>query len=45
VQVAVIVWLLLGIAWTAVLRRRSPQLFKRRSQVFETEPAEGELAS
>jgi amino acid transporter len=44
VQIAVIAWLLLGIAWTAVLRRRSPQLFKRRSQVFETVPTEGERA-
>lgn len=41
VQIAVVAWLLLGIAWTAVLRRRSPQLFSRRSQVFEAEEPEG----
>jgi len=50
VQVAVVVWLLLGITWIALLRRRSPQLFTRRSQVFDSgEPgdpgaAAGELA-
>jgi len=45
VQLAVIVWLVLGIIWTAVLRRRSPQLFTRRSQVFEeVEDPKGELA-
>jgi amino acid transporter len=44
VQIAVVVWLVLGIAWTALLRRRSPQLFKRRSQVFADDAAvEGEL--
>ncbi len=46
VQLAVVVWLVLGVAWTMILRRRSPQLFTRRSQVFDPdEPAaEGELA-
>ena len=44
VQIAVVAWLVLGIAWTALLRRRSPQLFTRRSQVFaEDDAAEGEL--
>jgi amino acid transporter len=44
VQIAVVAWLVLGIAWTAILRRRSPQLFTRRSQVFDDGAAEGEPA-
>jgi amino acid transporter len=44
VQIAVVAWLLLGIAWIAVLRRRSPQLFTQRSQVFDSDAADGELA-
>lgn len=44
VQLAVAIWLLLGIAWIMVLRRRSPQLFTRRSQVFDSDEAGGELA-
>jgi putrescine importer len=47
VQVAVVLWLLLGLAWTTFLRKRSPQLFTRRSQVFDEEevsPAQGEAA-
>jgi amino acid transporter len=46
VQIAVVAWLVLGAAWTLILRRRKPQLFTRRSQVFEetAEASKGELA-
>jgi hypothetical protein len=44
VQLAVAIWLLLGIAWIMILRRRTPQLFTRRSQVFDADAAGGELA-
>jgi amino acid transporter len=44
VQIAVAIWLVLGVAWTLILRRRTPQLFTRRSQVFEDEPAGNETA-
>ncbi len=40
IQLAVALWLLLGIAWTIWQRRRSPEIFKRKAQVFEGTEAE-----
>jgi amino acid transporter len=44
VQIAVAIWLVLGVAWTLILRRRNPQLFTRRSRVFEDETAGNQTA-
>ncbi len=35
VQLAVAIWLALGIGWTLWQRQRNPALFRRKSQVFE----------
>jgi len=46
VQLAVVIWLILGVVWTVVLRRRQPQRFQQRSFVFGQEedvPTEGTI--
>ncbi|MBV9793554.1 MAG: APC family permease [Actinobacteria bacterium] len=44
VQIAVIAWLVLGVAWTLFLKRRKPDLFRRRSQVFDPDAPAGSIA-
>src|SRR5258708_10785274 len=44
VQLAVVIWLLLGIVWTLWQRSRNPSLFHKKVEVFEEslEPPDGE---
>ena len=44
VQLAVVIWLVLGLIWTLALRQRKPYLFRRRSQVFDEQlPVDGTI--
>jgi amino acid transporter len=44
VQIAVLIWLILGAIWTVALRGRKPDLFRRRMRVFDEElPVEGTI--